>query len=62
VNDNVMPLLSQIILDAHYAPDLLLLPRIKLTGLAPDAGKDASPHMQLVEDAMTELMSVDQVE
>lgn len=66
VNDNILTLMSQIVLDGHFAPEFLELPRYYLTGSISAAGEKASdaesvPHMALQRDVMTAAINVRQV-
>jgi len=60
MNDNVLPLMAQIVIDAHYFSEYLALPRYLLTGFQP-AG-DAVPHYQLLRDALDGEMTLSEAE
>lgn len=45
VNDNVVPLLSLVVLDAFHHPDLLYADRALLTGIHPPADREQVPHL-----------------
>ena len=51
VNDNLLRLMSQVVLDAYVSPELLYLPRAQLEGFQ-GRDKEALPHMQLLKTAI----------
>ena len=62
VNDNVLPLMSQIVLDAHFFPDFLHLPRYQLAGFHPPSREsEAMPHLNLLRDAIPNIIDINNV-
>lgn len=58
VNDNLFPLMGQLLMDIYYAPDFLQLPRAHLTNLAPAQERmltiDEVPHNELLKSLLSE--------
>ncbi len=57
VGDNVLTLISQIILDAYLYPDMLYKPRMLLigfTGTGSVEEEEGVPHMRLIRELMSD--------
>ena len=61
VNDNILTLMSQIILDGHFAPEYLELPRYALAGFVSNGDAGSVPHMYLLKEALSDVITLRQV-